>query len=166
MTFRLPLTASLLAIGLSVASLPLVAQEAGITFGGLKADISQPVQVTADSLSISQADGQAMFSGNVTITQGDMVLTAGVVSIRYGADNRSIAALHAEGGVTLTAGSDGAQADSADYLPDTGELTLMGNVRLTQGAASISGQKLVLNLETGLGSMSGGVTTVFSPGNN
>jgi len=166
MTFCLPLKASVLAVGLALACPPLLAQDGGITFGGLKTDISLPVQVKADSLSINQADGQAVFSGNVAITQGAMVLTAQVVSIRYGADSQTIASLHAEGGVSLTAGSDGAQADSADYLPDTGDLILSGNVRLSQGAASISGQKLVLNLETGLGTMSGGVTTVFSPGDN
>lgn len=163
MTFHQTLTAVLLVLGLAM---PLGAQEAGITFGGLRTDISQPVQVSADSLSISQADGQAVFSGNVTVTQGEMRLQANLVSIRYGSDQRSIAALHAEGGVTLVAGSDAAQADSADYLPDTGELTLLGNVVLTQGGAAISGQKLVLNLETGLGSMSGGVTTVFTPEGN
>lgn len=166
MIFRQSVKACLLALGLALTAPPLAAQEAGVTFGGLRTDISQPVQVTADSLSINQADGQAQFSGNVTVTQGDMVLTAAKVSIRYGADNRTIAALHAEGGVSLAAGSDSAQADSAEYLPDTGDLTLLGNVMLTQGAATISGQKLVLNLETGLGTMSGRVTTVFSPEGN
>lgn len=166
MFFRQSVKACLLALGLALAAPPLTAQEAGISFGGLKTDISQPVQVTADSLTVNQSDGQALFSGNVTVTQGDMVLTAAQVSIRYGSDNRTIAALHAEGGVSLEAGGDKAQADSADYLPDTGELTLLGNVMLTQGAAAMSGQKLVLNLETGLGTMSGRVTTVFAPEGN
>lgn len=160
------LTVALLALGLAVTAPSLRSQETGISFGGLKTDISQPVQVDADSLSIDQKDGSAAFTGNVVVTQGDMRLTAGLVTIRYGADQRSIAEMRAEGGVTLQAGSDVASADRAEYRPDTGELTLLDNVVLTQGEAAISGQKLVLNLETGLGQMSGRVTTIFTPGSN
>lgn len=162
---RIATTAKAALLSLALA-LPLAAQETGIAFGGLRTDISQPVQIDADSLSVDQADGSATFTGNVVIAQGDMRLTAALVMIRYSADRQSIESLRAEGGVTLSAGSDAASAQSADYLPGSGELTLSGDVVLTQGQAAISGQKLVLNLETGLGTMSGRVTTIFTPGNN
>lgn len=166
MTNRRNLMAVLLASVLAAAAPPLAAQEAGIQFGGLKTDISQPVQVTAETLSINQADGSASFAGKVVITQGDMRLEAAAVTVRYSADRTAIDSLEAEGGVTLSAGTDAATADRASYLPGTGDLTLAGNVLLTQGQAAISGQSLVLNLESGLGTMSGNVTTVFTPGNN
>lgn len=153
-------------LGLTLAPLAAQAQGANVAFAGLKTDISQPVQVEADQLSISQSDGTAMFSGNVVITQGDMRLQAGAVTIRYSADKKAIESLHAEGGVTLTAGTDAATADSADYLPDTGDLILIGKVVLTQGQAAISGERLVLSLTTGTGTMSGRVTTIFTPGGN
>lgn len=156
----------ILALGLALAPLGAPAQEANVAFGGLKTDVTQPVQVDADQLSISQTDGTATFSGNVVISQGDMRLQAGTVTITYSADKKSIASLHAEGGVTLSAGTDAATAESADYLPDTGDLTLVGGVVLTQGPAAISGEKLVLSLQSGTGTMSGRVTTIFTPGNN
>ena len=157
------IAATVLALGLT---LPAHAQGTNVAFAGLKTDVSQPVQVDADQLSVNQADGTATFSGNVVITQGDMKLQAGTVTILYSADNKAIESLHAAGGVTLAAGTDAATAESADYLPDTGDLTLIGHVVLTQGQAAISGEELVLSLKSGTGTMSGRVTTIFSPGNN
>ena len=115
----------IMVLGMTLAPLAAGAQGANVAFAGLKTDISQPVQVEADQLSVSQTDGTAMFSGNVVITQGDMRLEAGVVTIRYSADKKAIESLHAEGGVTLAAGTDAATADSAEYRPDTGDLTLI-----------------------------------------
>ena len=156
----------IVALGLALSPLGAAAQGANVAFAGLKTDVSQPVQVVADQLSVSQTDGTASFTGNVVITQGDMRLQAGSVTIHYSADKKAIENLHAEGGVTLAAGTDAATAESADYRPDTGDLTLLGNVVLTQGAAAISGEKLVLSLQSGTGTMSGRVTTIFTPGDN
>jgi lipopolysaccharide export system protein LptA len=151
-----------------LAVLPLLAQAQGtnVAFAGLKTDITQPVQVTADQLSVNQTDGTATFTGNVIIMQGDMKVQAAEVLVTYGTDNQSIQSLHAGGGVTVAAGSDAAQAETADYRPDTGELILQGAVVLTQGAAALSGEKLTLSLTSGLGTMSGRVTTIFTPGKN
>jgi lipopolysaccharide export system protein LptA len=68
--------------------------------------------------------------------------------------------------VTLAAGTDAATAQTADYSPDTGDLILTGEVVLTQGQVALSGQKLILSLTSGTGTMSGRVTTIFTPGNN
>lgn len=154
------------ALILALAPVATLAQDTNVAFAGLKTDVSQPVQVDADQLSVSQTDGTATFSGNVVITQGTMKLQAASVVIRYSADRKAIESLRAEGGVTLAAGTDAATAETAEYLPDPGDLTLIGNVVLTQGAAAISGEKLVLSLKSGLGTMTGRVTTIFTPGGN
>ena len=153
---------------LSLALSPHLAFAAGtdIAFAGLKTDTTQPVEVQADSLSVNQADGTAVFSGNVIVTQGDMKLSAGQVVVAYAADTKAIAHLTATGGVIVSAGTDAAKADAADYAVATGEVTLTGNVLLTQGQAAISGQTLILSLKTGLGSMQGRVTTTFVPAQN
>ena len=157
---------ALFSLALALATAAGQAQETNVAFAGLKTDVSQPVQVDADQLSVNQETGTATFSGNVVVIQGDMRLQAGQVTIIYSADNRAIQTLHAEGGVTLAAGTDAATAQSADYSPDTGDLILTGEVVLTQGQVALSGGKLTLSLKTGTGTMSGRVTTVFSPGNN
>jgi len=160
------LKSAMLCLGLAVTCSPGWAQGTNVAFAGLKTDISQPVQVDADQLSVNQQTGMATFSGNVIVVQGDMRLQAGEVVIVYSADNRAIQSLRADGGVTLAAGTDAATADSAEYSPDTGDLVLIGKVVLTQGAAALSGEKLTLSLKSGTGTMSGRVTTIFTPGNN
>ena len=52
------------------------AQGFEVAFGSLQQDTDQPVEVTADSLSLNQNDGTAVFKGNVLIIQGAMRMTA------------------------------------------------------------------------------------------
>lgn len=162
---RLALKIALVAL-LTVAPHLAQAQGTNVAFAGLKTDTTQPVKVTADQLSVNQADGTATFTGNVVIVQGDMKVQAGTVLVHYSADKKAIQSLHAEGGVTVAAGTDAATSETADYMPDSGELILQGAVVLTQGQAAISGQKLTLSLKSGTGTMEGRVTTIFTPGKN
>ena len=157
------LAAAILALTLCNAAL---GQTGNIDFGGLRADPKLPVEVTADSFTIDQASHSAVFSGAVRVAQGDMVLTAGEVKIDYAEDGKSIRQLVASGGVVLKAGADAAQAQTATYVIDAAEITLTGDVLLTQGSAAISGQTLVVNLTDGTGQITGRVTTTFIPGGN
>ena len=140
------------------------AQQAPVAFGGLQQNTALPVEVTADSLTVSQADGTALFSGNVLVKQGDMRLAAGQVRVEYGPDKTRIARLFASGGVTLAGARDAAEAREAVYTIDSGKVEMTGDVVLTQGSSAISGQALVLDLKSGTGVMEGRVTTVFTPG--
>ena len=159
------LAAALIAL-LCLAPATATAQGASLSFGGLRTDISLPVEVTADALSVNQAEGTAEFTGSVLVSQGDMRLSAGAVKVEYGTDGTGIARLVASGGVILAAGSDAAEATTATYTVATGEVVLEGGVLLTQGQAAISGDRLVISLQTGLGRMEGRVTTTFIPGGN
>jgi len=143
-----------------------MAQQANIAFGGMTQDTSLPVEVDADSLSINNADGSAVFTGNVIVAQGEMRLTAGEVRVEYTADGGGIKTLHASGGVTLINTADAAEAQDAIYTIESGNVVMTGDVLLTQGANAISGQKLVINLKDGTGVMEGRVKTVFSPSGN
>ena len=142
------------------------AQGTSLDFGGLKTDTSLPVAVTADQLTVNQADGMAEFTGSVLVSQGEMRLQAASVRVEYGTDGTGIARLIASGGVTLAAGTDAAEATTATYTVATGEVVLEGGVLLTQGQVAISGDRLVISLKTGLGTMQGRVTTTFTPGGN
>lgn len=157
------LRARLFAILLLLSPLPVMAAGTDVAFGGLQTDTTLPVKVTADQLSVNQKDGTAIFKGNVIVTQGTMTLQAATVQVLYATDHKSIAKMTAEGGVQLVAGTDAASSSTAEYLPDTGDLTMMGDVLMTQGGAAMSGQSLKLDLKTGLGTMEGRVTTTFTP---
>ena len=148
------------------AGLPATAQEATIAFGGLAQDTTLPVEVQADQLAVNNADGTAVFTGNVLVGQGAMRLSAASVRVEYGAGGTSIQKLHASGGVTLASAKDAAEAREAVYTIATGQVVMSGDVLLTQGASAMSGQRLVIDLKAGTGRMEGGVSTIFVPGGN
>lgn len=143
---------------------PALAQGAKVAFGGLKQDTSLPVEITADSLEVNQTDGEATFSGNVLVGQGDMRLSAARIRVEYDDGGKGIKTLHATGGVTIVNATDAAEAQEAVYTIASGNVVMTGNVLLTQGPNAISGERLVLNLRDGTGVMEGRVKTVFTPG--
>jgi lipopolysaccharide export system protein LptA len=145
---------------------PVFGEGTNVAFGGLKADTRLPVEVTAENLSVNQADGTANFSGNVLVKQGEMRLSAAAIRVEYSADGKEINRLHASGGVLLVNATDAAQAAEAVYTIASGEVVMTGNVLMTQGQTAIKGQRLVIDLKSGTGRMEGGVTTTFTPGSN
>ena len=157
-----------LVLAAAFAALGLVAQaqQATIAFGDLEQDTSQPVQVGADQLAVNNADGSAVFTGNVEVTQGEMTLKAGEVRVKYGADQTQIDQLIASGGVSITNLADKASSTEAVYTIASGVIVLTGNVQLAQGPSTMQGQKLTINLKDGTGVMEGRVTTTFVPGGN
>ena len=142
------------------------AQEAKIAFGDLAQDTTLPVEVTAETFSVNNADGTAIFSGNVVVIQGEMKLSAAEVRVQYNADQSAIDQLIASGGVTIANLGDAAEAREAVYTIDSGVIVLTGDVLLTQGPSAMAGQKLTVNLKDGTGVMEGRVTTTFVPGGN
>jgi lipopolysaccharide export system protein LptA len=157
--------AAMLTLSLAFAHGAL-AEGTSVAFGGLRADTTLPVEVKADNLTVNQADGLAVFSGNVLVTQGEMRLTANEIKVEYSADHKAIDKLHASGKVLIVNASDAAEADQAVYTIASGEVVMTGNVLLTQGQAAMAAEKLVINLKTGTGQMQGRVTTTFTPGKN
>lgn len=155
-----------IAVLASLALFPAMglAQGASVAFGGLKQDTTLPVEVSADQLAVNQADGTAMFTGNVLVGQGEMRLSAGRVKVEYTADGSGISKLFASEGVTLINATDAAEAREAIYTIDSGNVVMTGDVLLTQGGNALSGQKLVIDLKAGTGVMEGRVQSVFQPG--
>lgn len=158
----LPILLSLLPAGAALA------QGASISLGTTAFDTGQPVEVSADALSVDQGNGQAVFDGNVLVVQGDVRLSAGKIVVIYGKDDKGNASgidrLEADGGVTFVTATDAAEAQQAIYSVGDGVVTLTGEVLLTQGPNAISGEKLILDLTSGTGRMEGRVRTVFGTG--
>jgi lipopolysaccharide export system protein LptA len=161
MKFRTLLTATVLWI---IAS--LAAAQTNINLGGISADPNAPVEVSADSLSVDQDTGKAVFEGNVVVGQGSLRISAGRVEIVYGSSTGEIDRLSVSGGVTFVTATEAAEADSADYNIAGGSLTLAGNVLLTQGVSAISADRMQINLETGNAELTGRVRTTFQQGGN
>lgn len=140
------------------------AQGMAVGFGGLRQDPSAPVEVTADSLTVDQNSGKAVFEGNVLVVQGAMRLAAARVEVEYGDAGQGIRRLNATGGVTLATAAEAAESREATYDVASAGLEMSGAVLLTQGQATIAGERLVADLRAGTGQMQGRVRTVFQPG--
>lgn len=154
-----------LLIALALLAAPASAQN--VTFGGMKADVSAPVEVASDNLTVNQTDGSALFEGNVVIGQGDMRLSADQVMVQYaeGGQNR-IQSLTATGNVTLVSGADAAEAQKAVYDVEGGNVVLTGDVLLSQGQNVLSGDTVTVDLATGAAQVNGRVRSVLQPGTN
>jgi len=157
---------------LAIAACPAIAlaQGTNVSIGPLALDSGLPVEVTAESLSVDQDSGSAVFTGGVRVTQGAMQLEAGEVRVEYAtADTDTgsgISRMLASGGVTLLNGGDAAQAQEATYDLAAAQLTMLGGVILTQGPTTISADRFVIDLATGAGRMEGSVRTVFQAQDN
>lgn len=149
--------------GLSAAN--AVAQGTEVPFGGLSHDSSLPVEISADSLSVDQKTGLATFSGNVVVGQGDLRLAASQIEVRYDTTGSTGAVneMRATGKVTLTNGSEAAEAARALYTVASGQVLMEGDVLLTQGQNAISGEALRIDLTSGQARMEGRVRTIFQP---
>ena len=144
------------------------AQGANISLGTDTFDSGQPVEVSADTLSVDQGTGQAIFDGNVLVVQGDVRMSAGRIVVVYAKDAagkaNGIDRLEADGGVTFVTATDAAEAREAVYSVTDSTVSMSGEVLLTQGQNAISGERLVIDLSSGTGTMEGRVRTIFGAG--
>jgi lipopolysaccharide export system protein LptA len=149
---------------LALTALPAAAQST-VGFGSGDFDRAAPVEVAADSLEIDQATGRATLTGNVVIAQGDLRLSADLVTVDYATvdGERRIERLNASGSVIVVAGADAAEGQEATYTLGTSEIMLEGDVLVTQDGSTLAGDRLAVNLETGSGTVTGRVRTTLQP---
>ncbi|SDW88304.1 lipopolysaccharide transport periplasmic protein LptA [Roseicitreum antarcticum] len=162
---RRPISYTILAVLLACAPAGLSAQGAQFALGGLAQARDLPIEISADQLTVDQATGASVFSGNVVVGQGDVRLAAQSLRVEYGqADTGTINRLVGSGGVTLATLEDAAEADEAIYSVADSTIEMTGNVMLMQGANVLSGDRLNINLNTGQGTIDGRVRTILQPG--
>ncbi|MDA8870618.1 LPS export ABC transporter periplasmic protein LptC [Rhizobiaceae bacterium] len=161
---------------------PAAAQVSGQAFSGFSGNSKDPIAIEADQLEVIDGEAQAVFSGNVKIRQGTSLITTSKLVVHYvkdatkpeGSDaapgQNDIERLDLTGGVVATSKENTATADSGVYLVKTDQITLDGNVVISQGGSVAKGCKLRANLKTNvakLDSCAGGrVQSVFVPGSD
>lgn len=141
-----------------------LAQGTQVAFGALQQDTSLPVEVTAENLSVDQATGMAVFTGNVIAAQGEMRLSSKRLVVVYREATEGIERLEATGDVVLVSGPDAAESERADYSIDEGVIVMRGNVLLTQGPSALTADKMTVQLDSGTAQMTGSVKTILQTG--
>lgn len=152
---------------------PLGAAQTGPGVGAH--DSSQPIEIVADRLTVQQADGRAVFEGNVVAEQGEMALSAARLIVFYqlgqddAATQQAIRRIEVEGDVRITSPSETATGDSGYYDVVGEEIVLTGNVVLTREANVVTGDRLEIDVARQLATMStadagkGRVRALFQP---
>jgi lipopolysaccharide export system protein LptA len=126
-----------------------------------------PVEISADTFTISEADRQAVFEGNVVVTHPSVTVWAPRVTVVYGSGGTSdIESFEATGSVRLETADQTASGDRAVFDPSQSLLRLTGNVEVVNSGGTVRGPELVVNLDTGVSTFSssggGRVTGVFT----
>ncbi len=129
--------------------------------GGLGThDTSQPIEIVADSLTVEQAAGRAVFVGNVQAEQGEMLLRADRLVVFYAlgddaaAPEQAIRRIEVEGNVTIASAEESAVGDGGFYDVTSARIELVGNVVLTRAANVIRGDRLEIDVEQQIATMS------------
>lgn len=129
----------------------------------------KPVEISSDQLEVQQDKQQAIFSGNVIATQGDIHMRAARMVVHY-TDNaaskvaQGIRRIEASGDVIFTNATDTAKGDLAVYDVDRETLDLTGNVVLTREQNILKGSRMHYDLKTSRSILTSGNGTVSSNG--
>lgn len=131
---------------------------------GFSKNRDKPVHIEAASLEVREKDKQATFSGNVHVVQGDTTMRCKVLVVHYdnnqpggmksatpGAGGASqISRLEAKGGVVVTQAEQTATGDTGLFDMKSNTITLLGNVVVSQGGNVVRGERLVVDMTTGV----------------
>jgi lipopolysaccharide export system protein LptA len=155
---------------------------------GFSQNRDQPVTVQAAGLVVRDKDKVATFSGNVHVTQGDTEMrsktlvvfyadpnkpgptsTATMKAAQAGApagsgDQQQIRRIEAAGDVRVTQKDQTAVGDTGIFDMKSNTVTLNGNVVVTRSNDVVRGQRLVVDLGSGVSHMDGGVKMLVTPG--
>lgn len=139
-----------------------LAQDAG-RMTGLKLEGDKPIQIESDQLEVRENDGIAIFTGNVAVVQGPMLLRAGKMTVHYAKGEGSAATgsanidrLEVENKVYVRSESQVATADRGSFDMKSEILVLSGKeVVLSEGDNVIVGCKLTVRMATGLANLDG-----------
>ncbi len=116
-----------------------------------------PVDIEAQRFEVRDKEKTTLFSGFVKVTQGDLKLATNSARVFYDRtkDKLTVRRVDAQGAVRMSSPSETVDAAWGIYDVETEALTLGGNVTLTRGKNEVHGQRLEMNLKTGITTLDG-----------
>jgi lipopolysaccharide export system protein LptA len=138
---------------------------------GFSKNRGEPIAIEASRLEVRDKQKTATFSGNVKVVQGDTTMRCQSLVVFYegkelagtalaaapgpGGSQR-ISKLEARGGVTVTQKEQTATGESGLFDMHTNTVILTGNVVVSQGQNVLRGDRLVVDLATGVSRVDAG----------
>lgn len=115
-----------------------------------------PVDFDAQRIELDDRQNRVILSGGVTIQQAGLTLRSDRTLVTFNDAGRlELERITATGGVVVTRGDERASGDNAIYDFNRRIITMAGNVRLRRGGDTLSGGRLVIDLDSGLSSVDG-----------
>jgi lipopolysaccharide export system protein LptA len=175
-----------LGAAIAAAAQPAQKDQPGGAMQGMQLNRDQPVKIESDSLEVRDKSQQATFIGKVKLTQGDTILQCQRLLIFYedgsaapaqkkgqqtaqkggaqtaqkgggiGGGGQQIKRAEAKGDVLVTQKDQTAKGDNGVFDVKANTVTLTGNVVVTQGANVLRGDRMVVNLTTGVARVDSG----------
>lgn len=135
----------------------------------------EPVKITSATLEVRDKAKMATFSGDVHVVQGETEVRCNTLIVFYdderdkagskkapapaaaeGGRNQQIRRMEAKGNVVVTQKEQRAVGDRAEFDMRTNTVTMIGNVVITKGDDVLRGQRMVVDLTTGVSRVESG----------
>ena len=137
---------------------------------GFSKNRDKPVNIEAATLEVRDKDRIATFSGNVHVVQGDTTMRCKVLVVHYdnnqtggmksatpgAGGSQQISKLEAKGSVIVTQQDQTATGDTGLFDMKSNTITLLGNVVVSQGGNVVRGERLVVDMTTGVSKVDAG----------
>jgi lipopolysaccharide export system protein LptA len=141
---------------------------------GFSQNRDKPIQIDAQSLELRDKDKAATFSGDVKVVQGDTTMLCKTLVVFYDQNqpkdgaakdaskpamktaspgpggSSSVKRLEARGGVKVMQKDQVVTGETGIFDVKTNQVTVMGNVVLTQGENVLAGDRLIVDMTTGV----------------
>lgn len=117
-------------------------------------DSGQPIDFVADRFEVNEQEHYAVFEGAVVATQGDLKFMTETLRVFYedenGNDGLAAVRLDARGHIRLESPTESAEGNWGIYDIKSRTITIVGDVVLRRADTVITGQRLEIDLDTGL----------------
>ena len=139
--------------------------ETKVGIESFKINPNENIELTSQSMTFNDSIGKASFFKDVTLKYGELRLLAQELTFVHPTKDKDLNHLtfFASGPITITTENILINGDTADFIGKKQELTIMGNVSLKDDNNTIMGNKLVLDLQNGVASITGSVKTIINP---
>jgi lipopolysaccharide export system protein LptA len=167
-----------------LSAAPLEAQPASgppNALQGFSQNRDKPIKINAATLEVRDKDKTATFAGDVHLVQGDTTLRSKTLVVFYDDDaavksagastaavaqpKQQIRRAEARGGVIVTQKDQTATGDNGVFDMRANTVTLLGNVVISQCQNVVRGDRLTVDMTTGVSRVEGGrVQALILPG--
>jgi len=129
-------------------------------------DRGSPLQIEAESLEVLGLDDRTrriLFTGNVRVELGEMILKANQLEAFYQAGDSEPERLVAEGEVRIDQGDRRALCKTAEYSREEDQVTCSGDAVLLHGCDTVRGEQIELELGRDRARVKGAASVVILP---